>query len=294
MASGGFKDSLERVKGDAARLLPSLGLERSATEGTIHPGGIPEFEERLSVEGNGDVTYLLRRPAGDQGGAEVGLYRGSLKPEEVNALLQLCLDSDLDKLEPAHPEPGAMKWGLALMAAGMESRFFTGTGDPAVLMPIKKLRSELDRIEGLAMHGPVWTLSLEAKPNPDVASGWREIVFRFANSGKEGIWIDHPAALDGKSPSRACHLVFGKAPQIKQGETPLPMETTKALLRYPPDSPRLLWVGPGAAVEVKGAIQQPANGPFLGRIAYACYPGEERTAGRRRFSGGVFSADFQF
>jgi hypothetical protein len=293
MADAGFKACLKAVL-DGPADLSGFGMERLAIEGKAYPVGINEFEESLRINGKGEIGYFLRRPVGDQGGGEVGLYAGKASPDEVKALIQLLLDSNLDALVPAHPEPGAMCWGLAIVANGRENRFFTGTVDPAVLIPIKKLRTELDKWEAKAMAAPVWTLAMEAAQKPSKTAAWREFVLKFSNTGKEGIWIDHPAALDGSNPGRACHLVFGDAPQIQPGITPLPMSTQKAPLRFPKDAPALLWIGAGESVEIPAAVENPGAGPFAGRIAYSTYPGVETTAGRRRFAGGVFTEDFRF
>jgi hypothetical protein len=292
MAGPGFADTLQAIFDDPAAL-SGFGLERLAFEGRMHAGGIPEFEERLNVNGNGEIAYLLRRAVGD-GAGEVGLYKGQADPGELKRLLEAVRDAELDSLEPEHPEPGSMTWGLSVVAGGSELRFFTALSDPQVLIPIKALRTLLDSFEAKAMSGPVWTLGLAVKPLPERKQGWKEILFRFANTGSEGIWIDHPAHLDGKTPARSCRLIYGQAPVIQAGITPLPMETEKATLRYPKDSPELIWLGPGAAVEVRAAVEAPGGGPYLGRIAYVAYPGEERTAGQRRFAGAVFSEDFRF
>ena len=293
MADSSFKISLQAVLDNPVEL-SGFGLERSATEGRVFPIGVHEFEERLSLNRKGQIAYFLRRPAGDQGGIEVGLYNGLATPEEVTALVQLAIDSDLDALQSAHPEPGAMCWGLASVATGQENRFFTGIGDPAVLIPIKTLRQALDKLETKALANPVWSLSLNAKAKPSPTAGWTELTLVFANSGTEGIWIDHPTLLDGKSPGLSCQLVYGDKPQIQQGITPLPMTVKKTTMRYPPDSPAMLWIGPGAKVEVVAAVESPTGGPFLGRIAYVTYPGTDRTAGHIRFAGGVFTKDFEF
>src|SRR4051794_13009628 len=102
MVEGGFKQTLQAVM-DGRADVNGFGLERSATEGIVFPDGTHEFQETLSLTGKGDIVYFLRRPVGDQGGSEVGFYRGKAKPEEIKALLQLLIDSDLDALEPAHP-----------------------------------------------------------------------------------------------------------------------------------------------------------------------------------------------
>lgn len=292
MAGPGFADTLQAVLDDPAAL-SGFGLERLAFEGRMFAGGIPEFEERLKIDGKGEITYSLRRAVGD-GAGEVGLYKGQADAGEMKRLLEALRDANLDALEPDHPEPGSMTWGLSIVAGGRELRFFTALANPEVLMPIKSLRTLLDTFEAKAMTGPVWTLNLAVKAMPERKPGWKEFLFRFTNTGSEGIWIDHPAHLDGKTPARSCRLVYGQAPVIQAGITPLPMETEKASLRFPKDSPELIWVGPGAAVDVRAAVETPKGGPFLGRIAYVVYPGEEWTAGRMRFAGALFSEDFGF
>lgn len=286
--------ALQQALAGDAEALAGFGLERHTLRGSGIPGGQVEWDERLTLTGDGVLTLSSNRSIADMGLEPIGLFRRQEKAETVRRLIQLMRDSNLAALPPFRVEPFDTRLRINTSAGGVVERVTLGFQDPMALEPVRPLLQEFDRLAQSVRADAVRSLRIELDmPDSVPAAKVRlKLMVIFQNSGREGCWITHPGALQRGQRTEGCTLVYGRRPELVPGFTPPPIE-----LHFSPlepvrdDEMELLWVPAGGEVEQRFqcVMEPPTPGLYLARAVYSSYLGEEQVAGRPRLRGCSFS-----
>lgn len=286
--------ALSQALGGDAGALAEFGLERHTLRGSGISGGQSEWDERLTLTGDGLLTLSSNRSIADMGSEPIGLYRKQEKAETVRRMIQLLREAALSELPPFRVEPFDTRIRISVACGGVVERVTLGFADPMALEPARPLLQELDRLAQSVRADAVRSLRIELDmPDSVPAAKVRlKLMVIFLNSGREGCWITHPGALRREHRWEQCTLVYGRKPEIVPGFTPPPIELQFAPLEpVREDQMELLWLPAGEEVEQRFVcvMEPPTPGLYLARAVYSSYPGEEQVAGRPRLRGCAFS-----
>ena len=270
---------LERLLEDHEALLPGFGLERLTLAGEPIGPSTYLWEERLTLQGSGDVGLDTRRSIADMSGEEIGEYRSTECEETVLGLVRLVRETGLDELPAFEIDPIDVRVRFSIVGGGTCHEYPISVQDPEALEPLQPLLGELDRLALEVRKHPVATLgvSLELPSEAGVGEHQLPVMLRFRNSGNVGTWVTHPGAMEGTP-----------EPDV----TPVSPEIFSAPLSPAQgDDDRLLWLaGPSeVALESTASVSLPDPGTYLARAVYSCYSGEDTVGGQRRVRGCVFS-----
>ncbi len=284
-----FTAALDRaLKGDK-KVLQGLGIEEQIITS-------PLWDDRVSVDGAGVVTFTSRRPSGDAGGAAVGVFRSKMEKEELKSLLQALRKLAAAPPPPARSEAYETRINLSAVADG----HLFGVGAPVfppALEPLQPVLTPLNVAMGKAQQNPVRSLALELElPDGAGRSGLVAAVVHLKNAGSEGFWVSNPLTLPNQPERDRVELVYARPIVFTPGISPVPVPPSKTLL-VPRDAatdvPRYLWIPP------KGDVAVPLQAKFDGgdakelvfRAELFAEEGPDEVAGQPRLRGSVFSAD---
>ncbi|MGC4053373.1 MAG: hypothetical protein QM757_29070 [Paludibaculum sp.] len=274
--------------------LAEFGLERHTLAGPGIPGAGSEWDERLTLTGDGILTLSSNRSIADISSEPIGLYRKQDKAETVRRAIQLVRESALAELPPLRVEPADARIRINVACGGVVERVTLGLTDPMALEPARPLLQELDRMAQAVRADPIRTLRIELDmpDNVPAAKVRLRLMVIFQNSGTEGYWLTHPGALRREHRWEQCTLVYGRKPEIVPGFTPPPIELQAAALEpIREEGLDLLWIPRGEEVEQRFncVMEPPVPGLYLARAVFSSYLGEDQVSGRPRLRGCAFS-----
>ena len=285
---------LERLLEDHEALLPGFGLERLTIAGEPIGPSTYLWEERLTLQGSGDVGLDTRRSIADMSGEEIGEYRSTECEETVLGLVRLVRETGLDELPAFEIDPIDVRVRFSIVGGGTCHEYPIGVQDPEALEPLQPLLGELDRLALEVRKHPVATLgvSLELPSEAGVGEHQLPVMLRFRNSGNVGTWVTHPGAMEGTPETDHCSLLYCYREELEPDVTPVPPEIFSAQLdSTQADQEALLWLAGASevALESTASVSLPDPGTYLARAVYSCYSGEDTVGGQRRLRGCVFS-----
>ena len=276
------------LKGDA-QILQGFGIEEAVITA-------PLWDERVSVDGKGVVTFTTRRSSGDNGGSPVGVFRTTLPKEELLSLIR-----ELRKLVAAPPQPHrseAYETRIELSAVAGGHLFGAGAPVfPPAMEPLQPVLMPLNRAIGKALEHPVRSLTLELElPDGVGRGGTVAAVLHLKNGGEQGFWVSNPLALPNQPERDRVQLVYARPIVFTPGVSPVPVPARKVLLTPPAaatDEPRYRWLPAKGEVTVPmQAKLDPGDAKELVfRAELFAEEGADVVAGQPRLRGSVFSAD---
>jgi len=288
-----LEKALARAQEGDPAALGGFGFERHTLKGPGIPGDGNEWEERMTLTGDGALRLRTNRSIGDMGSEPIGEYRRQAEREVVRRIIQLVRETPWGELPRFRIEPADTRIRISVAAAGMVQEVAIGFRDPTAILPVKPLLQELDRMAASLRADPVRTLAiaLEMPRTARAAKIRLPVTLRFRNSGPEGYWLTHPGALGRVHRWEQCGLIYGREPERVPGFTPPPIEQQGAPLEPGEDPRDLMWVAGGSELSQRfSCLLEPARGGrYLARAVYSTYQGEDHVTGRPRLRGCVFS-----
>jgi hypothetical protein len=287
----------EAAKGNPTALA-NFGIERATVGGLGIPPAGYEWEERLTLDGDGHLRLQTRRSISDDGLEAIGEFSLSCDDTVVANTIELLRDARLDEMPRSRIEPSELRLQITLAAGGAHQQTTISLNDPDSIDRAAPLLSELDRLALLARENPVKTLSirLEMPPRAPAARVALSLSLTFINEGTAGYWLTHPNALAPAVSWERAALLYGKKPEIRPGITPLPVELSESPLQAADQKDAdLFWLGPGGSVEHQFTTTMNFSEPgtYLARATYSTYAGEDQVAGRARMRGCAFSNEVE-
>ena len=291
------KALLRAQEGDPGALA-EFGFERHTLKGPGIPGDGNEWEERMTLTGEGVLRLSKNRSIGDISSEAIGAYRRQAGREVVGRLIRMLRETRWEELPRFRVEPADTRIRIHMAAAGVIDETVVGFRDPMAIRPVKPLLQELDRLAASLAADPVRTLrvDLQMPRAARVAKMRLPVTLRFRNDGPEGYWLTHPKALARALRWEQCGLVYGRQPELVPGFTPPAIERQQAALEPAEEDVRdLLWVRGAAEIAMRfTCVLEPAQaGRYLARAVYSTYQGEDRVAGRPRLRGCSFSNEVE-
>ncbi len=276
------------LKGDG-RVLSGLGIEERVVS-------LPEWDDRIAVDGAGAVTYTSRRPTGDSGGDPIGVFRDRMEKKELMALIRAM------RQIAAAPPPVARSeaYELRILLSAVAEGHIFEISEPANGEALEPLRSVLDPLQnaiGKAIDHPVRSLTVAIELPDGVAwSGGTPVVVHLRNAGEQGAWVANPLTLPNVADRDRAELIYRKPMVFTPGIAPAPEPLNRAPLlprMKTVDEPRYLWVPTGGDVPVpmQAEIKIGDAKELAFRAALFMNEGDEIVAGQPRIRGTVFSAD---
>ncbi len=275
------------LAGDPA-VLASFGLERQTLSA-------PFWEERLSVDGAGQLRLRTRRSIADMSSEPIGEFSHEAGVEAVERLIR-ALQGLPRTLPHAHVVLIDVRVLITVVAGGAAHTLVVGR-NPDELAPLQPLLDELDRLSFLVRRSPVMSLELEASVDGPVRAGAGPlpVLLRFKNAGDTGFWITDPSSFPPEDRAECCALLYGFQVQPQPGFTPLPMEVRRADALPSRSSSggvgALLWVPGRSSVDrlIHTAVELNSVGLLSLRATWSSYAGDDTIGGRPRLRGCVFS-----
>ncbi|MBI2689145.1 MAG: hypothetical protein HYX27_22815 [Acidobacteria bacterium] len=291
-----LRKSLGAAKAGHEGVLAGFGLERYIVYGPPMGSSLRQWEERLTLRGNGEAAYENMRSITDGSGDEVGLYRGTVSRQALADVIELVDQVGLMDEAPYRIEPADMAIRITIIAGGIEAVKHIGVNEPERIQHLQPLFRRLQEIELRVRNHPARTMSIEMS-TPESAEVGMQVLpvnLRFVNRGTESYWINHPRSLGKGAYYDRCSLNYGLRPSIEPGITPPPIEVMEAVLR--PDREeglQMIWLPAGAVQEARllAEVNFHQPGEFLLRAVYSNYSGEDLVGGVPRMRGCVFSAE---
>lgn len=276
------------LKGDA-QILQGFGIEEAVITA-------PLWDDRVSVDGKGIVTFTTRRPSGDNGGSPIGVFRTRLEKEELMSLIR-----ELRKLVAAPPAPHRSEaYETRIELSAVADGHLFGAGAPAfppAMEPLQPVLTPLNRAIGKAIEHPVRSLTLELElPQGAGRGGVVAAVLHLKNGGEQGFWVSNPLALPNQPERDRAQLVYARPIVFTPGVSPIPVPPRKVLLSAPApgaDQPRYRWIPAKGAVAVpmQAKIDAGDAKELVFRAELFAEEGADEVAGQPRLRGAVFSAD---
>lgn len=253
------------------------------------------WEDTLSVDGEGQVTYLTH--GSDRLGADVGLFRAQLSQDELRPVLLGAKAIAKAALAPARAEAYDTRVTVSIVAGGGHLSFTTAA-QPAALQQLDPLTLPLQRALMKAVQHPVRALSISvAVPHGVVRGAPALFLLHLHNSGTEGMWVPNPATLSNRKDGDRIAITWAAIPKATPGVTPVPTAPQRSMLSPQSESPELpawLWLAPKADLDVPllATLDIPAAlGELVLGAELVARDGEETLAGRPCFRGSLLSAD---
>jgi hypothetical protein len=284
-----FIAALDRaLKGDA-NILQGLGIEEAMITS-------PLWDDRVAVDGKGEVTVTSRRASGDPGGVPIGIFRDKMEQKELVDVIR-----SLRQLAAAPPPPSRSEaYETRILLSAVADGHLFGLGVPAFPPAMELLQPvlmPLNRAMGRAMQHPVRSLTLGvAIPAGVPRDGALTVVLHLINGGTEGFWVSNPARVSNQPEHERVTLVYARPLVITPGVAPMPVRPNKTPLTGPESGepqPKYLWVPPKGDVPVplQAKIQTGDAKELVFRVEFHADEGESTVAGQPRLKGSVFSAD---
>jgi hypothetical protein len=285
----GFSAALGHVL-ESERLLQDFRLEYAVVQGPRY-GLAYEYEERLVVEGNGQVRLSRRRSPADTDALPPGAYAGALPKEELLAFLKAAQGAPLHAVPSQVPSPQDPVFTLTVFAHRKLFAFRWSPPQPPVPPDLEPVLDTLARWSRHAAPKPLWSLSLKAQSVHFTGDGL-EAVLRFENAGPDRVWLVHPTS-PGPADVKGMSIRYGAYPKEVPGITPLPMSITVEDLVVPP-VPDVELVPVVAGNPFDFTLRAPIafqGGGRVGVFAYASYVFPGGAVGLPVFAGAVFSPE---
>jgi hypothetical protein len=276
------------LKGDK-KILEGLGIEEAMITG-------PSWDDRIAVDGAGAVTFTSPRPSGDTGGAPIGVFRGKLEKDDLQAVIKTLQQLAATPPPPARAEAYETRILISVVAGGQVFSL-AAPANPAALAPLKPILITLGRAMSKAMESPVRSLTLKLEAPEGVAKdGSVALVLHLLNGGDEGFWVSNPLTVANQPEHERAELVYAKPLVLEPGIAPVPVKPGKTLLvprRTSAGVPPYRWVPPKGDVEVPMAAKVVVGDAkeLVFRAGLIADEGADVIAGRPRLKGSVFSAD---
>ena len=291
-----IQKSLRAAKAGHEAILAGFGLEQLVVYGSPCGSFGRQWEERLTLTGQGQGQFRSVRSISDGGGDTVGLFRGSMEPADLKEVIELVEQVGLLDEAPYRIEPADMSIRMTIVVGGMQVVKYIGVNEPERIAKLQPLFRRLQQVE-LALRGkPVRTLRVETAVQGQAAVGMQSIpvTLRFFNEGTESFWRQHPRILNSGAYYDRAALTYGYRSVVEPGITPLPIEVMEAgLIPETEAGLQMIWMGAGAAQEIRmrADVDFHRTGKFLARSVYSNYSGEETVGGVPRLRGCVFSVE---
>lgn len=282
--------ALDRALQGEADVLQGLGVEEAVLSS-------PSWDDRVTVDGAGKVTFASRRAAGDRGGSPIGVFESKLAKNDLKALLTALRQVAAAPPRPVRAEAYETRVVLAVVAGGHEWTFAT-QANPAALEPLQPALDILGRAQARAMEKPVRSLALTLEVAGPLSFGSVPLVLHLSNQGEQGAWVSNPLRLPNQKEHERAELVYARPLVFTPGVTPVPMPPRRTLLvpRGPVNDgePLYRWLPPKGevAVPVQAVVEPPRGATeVVLRAELHVDEGPDVVAGQPRLRGSVFSAD---
>lgn len=290
MDNKGFAAAIGHVLA-SAHLQRDFRLEYTVAQGPRY-GLAYEYEERLTVAGDGQATLFRRRSPADTEVLPPGQYAGEIRKEDLLAFLRLVQNAPLHAVPSLVPSPQDPTFTLTMLANRKLFAFRWSPPQPPVPPDLEPVLDALSIWSRRACPRPLWSLSLKAQSVHITGEGL-EAALLFENAGEEPIYLVHPASpaspgLKGLSVRR------GVYPKEVPGVTPLPMQVTVDEFAVTVQSEtELVPVAAGRpfAYTLRAAAPFGGGGGQVGIFEYKSYLLPAGAVGLTVFAGAVFSAE---
>jgi hypothetical protein len=291
-----IQKSLRAAKAGHEAILAGFGLERWIVYGTPCGSYGRQWQERLTLTGRGLGQFQNVRSISDGSGDTVGLFSGSLEPNDLKESIELVEEVGLLDEAPYRIEPADMSIRMTIIVGGMHVVKYIGVNEPERMAKLQPLFRRLQNVELALRRNPVRTLRVEMAVPQQAAVGAQTIpvTLRFFNEGTESFWIQHPRMLNSGAYYDRATLAYGYRSTVEPGVTPLPIEVMEAgLIPETEAGLQMIWMAAGGTQEIRmrADVNFHQAGKFLARSVYSNYSGEETVGGVERLRGCVFSAE---
>lgn len=290
MDNKGFAAAIGHVLA-SDRLLQDFRLEYAVVQGPRY-GQAYEYEERLTLGGDGPARLFRRRSPADTEVLPPGSYAGAIPKEELLAFLRRAQNAPLHAVPALVPSPHDPVFTLVALANRKLFSFRWSPPQPPVPPELEPVLDTLSLWSRRACPKPRWSLSLKAQDVRFTGDGL-EATLRFENAGEEPIYMVHPAS-PGPAEWQGLSIRHGVYPKEVPGVTPLPMQVAVDGLAAPilPDM-ELVPVAPGRPFDyaLRATASFGGGGGRVGVFEYRTYALPAGAVGLPVFSGAVFSPE---
>jgi hypothetical protein len=286
----GFAAALGHVLA-SDRLWQDFRLEYSVVQGTRY-GLAYEYEERLTIGGDGQARLFRRRSPADTEVLPPGSYAGAIAKEELQAFLRLAQNAPLHAVPALVPSPHDAVFTLTVLANRKLFAFRWSPPQPPVPPDLEPVLDTLSLWSRRVCSKPLWSLSLKAQSVHITGEGL-EALLRFENAGEEPIFLVHPAS-PGSPDRQGLSVRHGVYPKEVPGVTPLPMQVSADELAVPALSEiELVPVAAGRPFDytLRAAAPFGEGGGRVGIFEYKSYAFPAGAVGLPVFMGALFSPE---
>ena len=286
-----FIAALDRaLKGDA-KALDAFGVEEAMITS-------PLWDDRVSADGKGVVTFTSRRAPGDYGGTPIGVFEDKLEKGELQAIMRALRQLAANPPPPQRSEAYETRIIVSAVADGHLFGLAAPAFPPA-LEPLQPVLLPLNKAMGRAYQHPVRSVGLRVEfPSGVPRDGSLTVVLHLLNGGTEGVWFSNPARVSNQPDHERVTLVYAKPLVLQPGVAPMPVTPQRVPLTGPEAAepqPQYLYLPPkgDVAVPLRAKIGVGDAKELAFRVELHADEGESTIAGQPRIKGSVFSTEIK-
>lgn len=257
--------------------------------------GIPEWENRLSVNGKGEAALLRRRSQGDTHDPNPGLFAGQIPDSSLSRFLETLALNGAKGFAMDAPDPTQPVNILSITADNQTTSISWGFSTQPTPPSLQELEDILEAWVAEGCPLALWSLSLEAD---SIVYSHRKIKARLTieNRGKQVVALAKPGSFPFGS-RFGIGLDYAPKRQIKAGYTPAPLEIRTVAMkvgRLP--KPEYLNVANGKPIvlEFLATLEGEAPLGWVGKFSILHYLAADSIGTRPAFNGALFSEEFSW